>query len=165
MRLVSTGGGPSDAMPGPPPICVVVADKHPGMRCTLRLLLEPEDDFEVAAEAGSLATALHQLRRHRPHVLVLDPHPLDGSGLDAVRRLRQDAPRTEIVVVTMDDCAALAIHTFNAGAIGFVLKDTADTELATAIRRAARGHQYASPRMRLAPGSPNTASDRGPCRR
>ena len=59
------------------------------------------------------------------------------------------------MVVTMEDCRRLAVQAFHAGAIGFVLKDTADEELATAIRCAARGGHYVSPRMGLTPSSPN----------
>ncbi|MGO9961395.1 MAG: response regulator transcription factor [Solirubrobacteraceae bacterium] len=160
LRLAAAGGVRSDGeFAGPPirvaaQIRVVIADQHAGMRRALRLLLEPEDGVLVVAETGSLVTALHQLQRHRPDVLLLDPHLLDGSGINAVRWLRDQDPQTEIVVVTMDDCAPLAEHMLNAGAIGFVLKDTADAELAPAIRRAARGDRYTSPRMSLEPRSP-----------
>ncbi len=160
LHLAAAGGVRSDGESAGPSvrvaaqIRVVIADQHAGMRRALRLLLEPEDGMLVVAETGGLVTALHQLRRHRPDVLLLDPYLLKGSGINAVRRLREQEPQTEIVVVTMDDCARLAEHVLNAGAIGFVLKDTADAELAPAIRRAARGEGYTSPRISLEPRSP-----------
>jgi two-component system response regulator NreC len=160
LHLAAANGDGSDGESAAPPIRiaaqirVVIADQHTGMRRAMRLLLEPEDGVLVVAETGSHATALHQLKRHRPDVLLLDPCLLDGSGINAVRRLRDQEPQTAIVVVTMDDCAQLAEHMLNAGAIGFVLKDTADAELAPAIRRAARGDRYTSPRMSLEARSP-----------
>jgi two-component system response regulator NreC len=82
-------------------------------------------------------------------VLVLDLRMPNASSVDAIRHLREDARRTEVVLVTMNDSPMLAAQALEAGAIGFVLKDTADTELPDAVRRAARGHEYLSPRVDL----------------
>jgi len=117
------------------------------MRRGLRLLLAQEEDVEVVAEAGDLATALEDVYRHHPRVLVLDLLLPDGSGLDAIAPLRAREPGTQIVCLTMQDSPAFAKRAVAAGAIGFVLKDTAEVELGDAVRLAARGERYMSARM------------------
>jgi DNA-binding NarL/FixJ family response regulator len=78
-------------------------------------------------------------------VLVIDLSMSNGSSIEEIRRLRRQLPGTEIVVLTMDGSRVFARETLAAGAIGFVLKQAADTDLAPAIRSAARGEKYVSP--------------------
>jgi len=130
-----------------PSIRVVLADDHALMRRSLRLLLDREEGVDVVAEAGDLTTVIRHVRRHVPHVLVLDLGMPNGSSIDVIRGLREQAPDTEIVVLTMDDSPVFAQQALDAGAIGFVLKDHADTELTEAVRGAARGDEYLSPRI------------------
>jgi two-component system response regulator NreC len=127
------------------PIRVVLADDHAMMRRSLRLLLEGEADLEVIAEAGDLETVMRHVREHRPRVLALDLGMPNGSSIDAIRRLRQEVPGMEIVVLTMEESPVFARQALDAGAIGFVLKEMADEDLPEAVRRAARGLHYVSP--------------------
>jgi DNA-binding NarL/FixJ family response regulator len=116
------------------------------MRGTLKRLLETEADLEVIAAATDVETARGLLRTHRPHVLVLDLRMPDGSIMDTIRHLRAEAHATEFIVVTMDDTQIIVDQVLGAGVSELVLKDTADTELADAVRRAAasgRGHPRA----------------------
>jgi two-component system response regulator NreC len=129
------------------PIRVVLADDHTMMRRTLRLLLDGEDGVEVIAEADDLASVMRNVDAHQPHVLVLDLNMPDGSGIEALSQLRERVPETQIVVMTMQDSPAFAQRAFAAGAIGFVVKELADEELPEAVRAAARGEEYVSPRM------------------
>ena len=124
------------------------------MRRSLKLLLEREPDIEVVAESGRLATAIAQVSLLHPEVLVLDLHTADGMSLEIVRQLRAQARPTRTVVITMDDDEAFATYAHRAGALGFVLKDTADAELPEAVRRAARGQTYTSPRVAPTPVRP-----------
>jgi two-component system, NarL family, response regulator NreC len=135
-------------------IRVVLAEDHATMRRSLRLLLDIEHDIEVLAEASELSAAISCVRRHRPGVLVLDLRLPNGSTIDAIRDLREGAPATEIVVVTMQQSLPVAMRVLQAGAQGFVLKDSADAELVEAVRRAARGQRFASPRLEGTPGLP-----------
>lgn len=130
------------------PILLVLADGHAPLRRTLRRLLEGEEDVKVVAEASDVDSTIRQLRAYRPQVLVLDLRMADGSSADTIGRLREQSPRTEIVVITMHDNGMFADQALKAGAIGFVLKDRADLELADAIRRASQGLEYRSPRLR-----------------
>jgi two-component system response regulator NreC len=118
------------------------------MRHSLKLLLESDETVELVAEAFDLRTTERHVCRYRPDVLVLDLRLRDGSSIEAIRRLRKRPPRPQIVVLTMDDSPGFAEQALQAGAVGFVLKDTADAELADAIRSAAAGEYYMSPRMR-----------------
>lgn len=129
------------------PIRVVLAEEHVAMRRTLRLLLEGEERVRVVSEAGDLPAAISQLHDLRPDVLVLDLRQPNGSGMDTIRELHEQAPRTAIVLLTMHDSFAFARRALDAGASGFVLKDTADAELPEAVRLAASGSQYTSPRL------------------
>jgi two-component system response regulator NreC len=115
------------------PIRVVLADDHELMRRSLRLLLEGEAGVEVVAEANDIPAVARHVQGHQPRVLVLD--------------LGERSPETHIVVMTMEENPVFAQRAFAAGAVGFVAKDLADAELPQAIRAAALGQQFVSPRI------------------
>ena len=127
------------------------------MRSGLRMLLDAEPDLEVVAEAGDAASAERYVRGHEPDVLILDLNMPGGSGLDAIPRLRKDAPGTRIVVLTMQRDPAFARQALGAGAVGYVLKSAADVELVLAVRLAAEGETYLNPQLgaRLAAQRPD----------
>ena len=79
----------------------MLADDHQVVRAGLRLLLDAEEGFEVVAEAGDVATTERRLTAYRPRVLILDLNMPGESSLAAIPRLRQVAPETAIVVLTM----------------------------------------------------------------
>ena len=157
----SFGGTSSDAT-----IRVVIADDHAVVRRGLRQVLEAEKAFEVVAVAGDLETARRYTRGHRPDVLVLDLNMPGGSSLEGIPEIRAECPETQIVVLTMQNEPAYARHALGAGALGYVLKESAEAELVEAIRRAAAGDTYLNPRLgaRVAaeppPGLPDGLSER-----
>jgi two-component system, NarL family, response regulator NreC len=132
------------------PIRVVLADDHSLVRRSLRLLLAGEADVDVVAEACDIATVLRHAHGHAPHVLVLDLQAPGGTSIEAIRRLHELIPATAIVVLTMEPSPAFAQRALDSGAVGFVLKDRADTELPAAVRCAAKGEEYVSPRVATA---------------
>lgn len=132
------------------PLRVMLADDHAMARRSLRLLLDGEDDLEVISEATDLSTVTRHLRRYTPHVLVLDLQLSNGSSVETIRRLCDQAPETEVVVLSMNPSPLFAQQTLDAGAAAFVLKTRADGELPGAVRAAAAGIEYISPE--LAPG-------------
>jgi two-component system, NarL family, response regulator NreC len=158
----SSSGGGSSA----PTIRVVIADDHAVVRRGLRQVLEAERGFEVVAEAADLETARRFARGHRPDVLVLDLNMPGGSSLEGIPEIRAECPETQIVVLTMQNEPAYARHALGAGALGYVLKESAESELVEAIRRAAAGDTYLNPRLgaRVAaeppPGLPDGLSER-----
>jgi DNA-binding NarL/FixJ family response regulator len=123
---------------------VVLADDHPFVRRTLRTLLDRENGIEVVAEAEHLTAATREVTERKPDVLVVDLGTPDGSALQAIGGLHGRAPATRIVVVTMQDSAVFARAALTHGALGFVLKERADTELADAVRAASRDQRYVS---------------------
>jgi two-component system, NarL family, response regulator NreC len=154
-------GAPSESTGAPSEldcIRVVLADPHPLMRRSLRLLLDEEVDMCVVAEAADVPGVLRQVPKQKPDVLVLDLSMSGGSSIKAIARLRLQQPETQIVALTMDDNPVFARGAFAAGALGFVVKELADSELPEAIRGAAAGERYVSPGVAarlavLGPGS------------
>jgi DNA-binding NarL/FixJ family response regulator len=127
------------------PITVVLADDHRMFRETLRRLLDVEQTVSVIDEASDLPSAIEYAQRRRPRVLVLDLDMPNGSTIEAIRQLRAQLPWTEIVVLTTEESALVAQQLLAAGAIAFVFKDRAETELLEAVHRAARGEEFISP--------------------
>jgi two-component system response regulator NreC len=147
LRLAPAFGETDVETSAPSPIRVVLTDDHTLMRRSLRGLLDSEEDVEVVGEAVDLESIEREVRTHQPHVLVLDLGMHNGStGSEVIGRLRERAPKTVIVGMTMQDDPMFAQHALTAGAVGFVSKDRADEELTHAIRAAARGEQFISPR-------------------
>ncbi len=125
-------------------VTVVLADDHPLARRSLRRLLEGSEDIAVVAEAADLALTAQHLVAHNPDVLVLDLNMPDGSSLDLIRDLTEQMPRTQVVVVSVEDTLGFAHRALAIGAAGYVLKERADSELADAVRAAAHGVRYVS---------------------
>ena len=128
-------------------IRVVIADDHAVVRRGLRQLLDAEAGFEVVAEAADLESARRYVRGQHPDVLVLDLNLPDGLSLGAIPELRAECPDTQIVVLTMQSEPAYARQALAAGALGYVLKEAAESELVEALRRAADGDPYLNPRL------------------
>jgi len=129
-------------------IGVVLAEDHALLRRLLRLVLDREPDIHVLAEAADRATMLACVDAHRPHVLLLDMGFADGHAASMISELRARAPAVQIVALTLDDSPLVAEGALTAGALGYVLKEHADTELANAVRAAARGEQRIDPHLR-----------------
>ena len=128
-------------------ISIVLVDDHEVVRNGLRMVLEAEEGFEVVAEAGDLETTRRYVRARRPRVLVLDLNLPEGSSLPAIPELREQSPDTAVVVLTMQQDPAFAREAMRAGAIGYVLKQSAGSELVDAVRAAAAGETYLNPKL------------------
>ena len=126
---------------------MVVADDHALIRRSVRLLLEGEDDLELVGEADDIRSAAHHVNGRHPNVLVLDLGMPGGSSIEAIGELRETAPQTQIVVMTMEESPVFAQRALAAGALGYVSKELADGELARAVRAAAAGQQYVCPSL------------------
>lgn len=128
-------------------ITVVLADDHQVVRAGLRTLLESDGRFSVLGEAGDVDGTVAAVRAHRPQVLVLDLNLGGVSSLDTIPALRAEVPDTQIVVLTMQEDPGFARAALGTGALGYVLKDAADSELMDGIVLAARGETYLNPQL------------------
>lgn len=140
-------GKSAERRDGRTPIRVVLADDHPLMLRTLRELLDADPTLEVVAVEQSVAAVARVLEQQRPQVLVLDLNLPNHHSSDSVLALRKRSPATQIVVLTTDDSAVLVQRVLDAGALGYVLKELADSELPAAVHAAAQGMRYVSPRV------------------
>jgi DNA-binding NarL/FixJ family response regulator len=128
-----------------PPIRVLVADDHTVVREGIRYVLEREPGFEIVAEAGSGSDVVALAEQCRPDVAVLDISMPGESGIQVAARLRQRLPETRILILSMYDNAEYVLESVRAGAHGYILKDTAATELRRAVRAVQEGEAFFSP--------------------
>ena len=126
---------------------VAVADDQELVRMGLRVLIDREPDLTVVGEADSGSAALELVRRERPDVLLLDVRMPGMDGLETLRRLTADAAlaETRVIVVTTFEVDQYVFEALQAGANGFILKDSAPEELVRAVRAVAAGDALLSP--------------------
>jgi two-component system response regulator NreC len=128
-------------------ITVVLADDHAVVRSALRMLLDAEPGLEVVAEAGDADDAVRYVRGHKPTILILDLNMPGRSSLDAIGDVKEASPKTEIVVLTMQDEPAFAREAMQRGVLGYVLKEAAESALVEAVRMAAAGQTSLYPQL------------------
>ena len=127
------------------PIRVLVADDHAIVRTGIRHVLESEPGFAVVGEAATGAEALELAASLRPDVAVLDISMPGESGLRVAEELRRRVPETHVLILSMHDNTEYVLESLRAGVHGYLLKDTAATELRGAIRAVRRGESFFSP--------------------
>jgi DNA-binding NarL/FixJ family response regulator len=126
-------------------IRVLLADDHPVVREGLRGMLAAEPDLEVVAEASSGFEAAALARSSRPDVILMDLRMPGGDGVEAITRLQADGSKARVIVLTTYDTDADILRAVEAGATGYLLKDTPRADLIAAIRAAARGETVLAP--------------------
>lgn len=120
-------------------IKVMLLDDHAVVRDGYRLWVNSQPDMQVVCEAATSAQACEALRIHDPDVAVVDLSLKGGSGLEAMRRMRERRPRIKLLVFTMHDEESFALQSFRAGALGYVTKECEPQALVDAIRLVASG--------------------------
>jgi len=123
-------------------IRVVIADDHAVLRAGLRLLINTQPDMIVVAEAGDGLAAVRQATETKPDVVVMDITMPAMGGIQAIEQIRQALPQTQILVLTMHDDTAYLRSALAAGASGYVVKKSADSELISAITAVHRGQMF-----------------------
>jgi DNA-binding NarL/FixJ family response regulator len=140
----------SAATSGPPPggtgpVRVLVADDHPVVRAGLAAMLSAEPGLDVVGEAASGEEAVLLAARHRPAVVLTDLRMPGSGGLAAIRRITAELPGVRVIVLTTYDSDADILPAVEAGAAGYLLKDTPRAALVDAIFAAARGETVLAP--------------------
>jgi DNA-binding NarL/FixJ family response regulator len=129
------------------PIRVLLADDDRLVRAAIDAILRPAGDIELVAQAADGREAIDLAVRHRPDVALLDVRMPVLDGLAALREIRRLAPGVNSVVLTTFGEDEYVAQALSAGAAGFLLKDSAVDELPTAIRAAAAGEAFLSPKI------------------
>lgn len=124
---------------------IVVVDDHPVVRDGIRSMLGSVPDFDVVGEAGSGPEAVALVRQSDPDVVVMDLRMPGGDGVDAVRELARIGVRARVLILTTYDTDGDTVAAIEAGATGYLLKDTPAAEIFRAVRATAAGETVLSP--------------------
>ncbi len=126
-------------------IRVLLADDHNLIRAGLRLVVAQQPDFQVAGEAENGRQAVALAEQLKPDVVVMDIKMPDLNGIEACHQIRETLPDTQVVMLSMHSDEAYVLRALKAGARAYLLKDSAEADLARAIRAAVDGKSFFSP--------------------
>ncbi|WP_198171169.1 response regulator [Actinoplanes awajinensis] len=126
-------------------ISVLLVDDHPVIRLGIRAMLDHDTGLTVVGEANSGATAVEAARELTPDVVLMDLRMPGGDGVSATATIRGELPGTQVVILTTYESDGDILRAVEAGAAGYLLKDTSPGDLTQAIRAAARGETVLSP--------------------
>jgi DNA-binding NarL/FixJ family response regulator len=124
---------------------ILIADDHKILREGLRSLLEKQSAFAVVAEAEDGLTAYEGVKKHKPDIAILDIGMPGLNGIEVTRKIRSEQAETKVVALSMHADRHFIMGVLEAGANGYLLKDSAFAELVTAVAAVAKGKMYLSP--------------------
>jgi len=128
-------------------IKVFLTDDHAVVRDGLRSLLEAQGDITVVGDAGDGYQAVDQVQKLRPDVVVMDIAMPKLNGIEATHQIRKSCPSTQVVILSMYSSAEHIFQALKAGAKGYLLKESAGTELVAAVRAVYSGRRYLSQKI------------------
>jgi RNA polymerase sigma factor (sigma-70 family) len=124
---------------------IVLADDHTILRKGLRLLLERERDFQVVGEASNGREVLDVVEQTRPEVAIMDIGMPILNGIEATKRICGAYPNTSVIILSVHADEGYILRALKAGARGYLLKDSAETDLIQAVRSVGAGKAFFSP--------------------
>ncbi len=125
-------------------IRVVIADDHTILREGLKQLLQASDDLDVVGEAGDGHEVMREVRGREFDVLLLDMSMPGKSGMELIKQVKAEKPKLRILVLSMHEEHQYAVRAIRSGASGYLTKESAATQLVTAIRKVAGGGAFIS---------------------
>ncbi len=128
-------------------ITVFLADDHAVVRDGLRLLLEEQGDIKVIGDAANGREAVQQVEQFRPDVVVMDIAMPELNGIEATRQICEACPSAQVVVLSMHYTTEHIFRALQAGARGYLLKESAGVEVINAVRTVHTGHRYLSQKI------------------
>jgi len=128
-------------------IKILIADDHLIIRQGLRLILETESDFKLVGEASDGAEAVSLCKKLKPDVVLMDLRMPNMDGLTAIEKLREEQPEIAVIILTTFNEDELMLRGLQAGARGYLLKDTGRSTLFDTIRAASRGETLLKPEI------------------
>jgi NarL family two-component system response regulator LiaR len=126
-------------------IRILIVDDHPVVRHGLNVLLGTNPELEVVAEASNGHEAIAAVDRQAPDVVLMDLMMPEMDGVEAIRQILDNRPKTRILVLTSYGADRKLFPALDAGATGFLLKDSTPGQLVSAIHQVARGQSSLSP--------------------
>ncbi|HEY7323096.1 MAG TPA: response regulator transcription factor [Candidatus Binatia bacterium] len=123
---------------------ILIADDHKILREGLKSLLEQKPDFVVVAEAEDGLSAFAGVKKYKPDLAILDIGMPGLNGIEVTRRIRSEIPETRVIALSMHADRRFVMGVLEAGANGYLLKDSAFEELVTAVAAVAKGRMYLS---------------------
>lgn len=120
-------------------IHILLADDHAMVRQGFRLILAAQPDMEIVGEAGTGREAVELAERLHPDILVMDVAMPELNGIEATRRIAGSSPRTRVLALSMHKDSVYVREILRAGARGYLLKDSIDSDLVNAVRAVAKG--------------------------
>ena len=128
-------------------IRLAIVDDHEIVRMGINHVLQGESGICIVGEAENGEEALVMARKEKPHVILVDVKLPDISGIEVVHRLKHDPETSDVqaIILTVYDDLEIAAEAIRAGAIGYILKDCAGEELASAVESVAAGHVFLCP--------------------
>jgi DNA-binding NarL/FixJ family response regulator len=126
---------------------IVIADDHELARMGLRTMLAPEPDLEVVGEAATGREAVDMSRELKPDLVLMDIRMPDLDGLVATRAIKENDPRTSVLIVTLSEDPDYLLEALRVGAAGYVLKDASRREVVDAVRQVLRGESPLDPKL------------------
>jgi DNA-binding NarL/FixJ family response regulator len=129
------------------PCDVLLVDDHKIMRDGLRAILSRAEEFRVVGEAENGTDAVHAVKRHRPHLVLMDIGLPGLNGLETTAEILRCQPECKVVMLSMYDDEHSVVSAIRSGARAFILKKASDTELLDALRMVAAGGMYLSPQV------------------
>ena len=130
---------------GTRPLSLLIVDDHEVVRQGLAALLGRRPEFQVVAEAGTVAEAVAAARKFRPDLVVMDVRLPDGSGIEACREIRAEMPDTRVVMLTSYPDEDAVLSAIIAGASGYLLKQVRARDLVSALETVGRGESLLDP--------------------
>ena len=130
------------------PVSAILADDHAIFRQGVAALLQAERDIELLAQATNGAEAWALIQSLHPDVAILDISMPESTGIDVARRVDAEGLDTRVVLLTMHDDPSAALQAREAGAAGYVLKDSSFEDLACAVQTVAAGGTFITPSIR-----------------
>jgi DNA-binding NarL/FixJ family response regulator len=124
---------------------LLVVDDHEVVRQGLVAMLSRRPNFQVVAEAGTVAEAIDAARRFQPELVVMDVRLPDGSGIEACREIRAELPATRVVMLTSYPDEEAVFSAIVAGASGYLLKQVRGRDLVAALEAVGRGESLLDP--------------------
>lgn len=126
---------------------ILLVDDHRMLRDGLRMLLEQQPDMEVVAEADDGRDAVELARKHQPQIVVMDIGLPDLNGLEATRQILRNVPNTKVIALSVHSDKRYVVEMLNAGASGYLVKNSASDELVRAIESTIQGRTFLSPEI------------------